>query len=240
MKRHKLDAKPKEYLFMGYCVCSKGYRLVDPNNPRKIIKSRNVKFIEVTNVIPCKNCNNKIDTDKLESNNILFLLDSNVICDTNLINNLECNSQCNNFNSNEVNNMHSVTIPGSDVEVTAGSESPSERPPSEEREQSTSCVESPHSSLESDPSDESDWRDAAEMESSSVSDHEVQEEPVQRPVRSTRGIPPQRYLDYDYSYLSAHDVIEPSSYDDAIGSLNSDRWQAAMDNEYQSLIRNKV
>ncbi|KPJ11482.1 Retrovirus-related Pol polyprotein from transposon TNT 1-94 [Papilio machaon] len=45
-KRKKLDAKCKQYIFVGYCSESKGYRLIDPENPSKCIKSRDVQFLE--------------------------------------------------------------------------------------------------------------------------------------------------------------------------------------------------
>jgi transposase InsO family protein len=45
-KRKKLDAKSKMYVFVGYCSESKGFRLIDPENPTKCIKSRDVQFLE--------------------------------------------------------------------------------------------------------------------------------------------------------------------------------------------------
>ena len=45
-ERKKLDAKSKECIFVGYCSESKGYRLVDRDNPKKIIKSRDSTFLE--------------------------------------------------------------------------------------------------------------------------------------------------------------------------------------------------
>lgn len=45
-KRKKLDAKSKQYVFVGYCSESKGYRLIDPEIPSKCIKSRDVQFLE--------------------------------------------------------------------------------------------------------------------------------------------------------------------------------------------------
>lgn len=44
-KRTKFDAKSKQYLFVGYCDGSKGYRLIDPVT-HKIVESRDVKFLE--------------------------------------------------------------------------------------------------------------------------------------------------------------------------------------------------
>lgn len=44
--RKKLDQKSKPYIFMGYSEESKGYRLIDPTNPRDIKHSRDVVFLE--------------------------------------------------------------------------------------------------------------------------------------------------------------------------------------------------
>jgi len=46
VKRNKLDAKSKALIMVGYCEYRKGYLLVDPQNPGKIIKSRDVIFFE--------------------------------------------------------------------------------------------------------------------------------------------------------------------------------------------------
>lgn len=45
-KRLKLDSKTQKCIFVGYATESKGYRLVDPQNPRVIIIARDVVFIE--------------------------------------------------------------------------------------------------------------------------------------------------------------------------------------------------
>lgn len=42
----KLDSKSKQYIFVGYCEDSKGYRLIDPLSPKSCIKARNVTFFE--------------------------------------------------------------------------------------------------------------------------------------------------------------------------------------------------
>lgn len=49
VSRKKLDAKTRRCIFVGYCEESKGYRLIDPANPKKIIKSRDVVFVEKPN-----------------------------------------------------------------------------------------------------------------------------------------------------------------------------------------------
>ncbi|EZA58507.1 Eukaryotic translation initiation factor 3 subunit A [Ooceraea biroi] len=44
--RKKLDPKSKEYIMVGYCDHTKGYRLADPLQPGKVIKARDVTFLE--------------------------------------------------------------------------------------------------------------------------------------------------------------------------------------------------
>lgn len=44
--RQKLDSKSKKYIFVGYCEDTKGYRLLDPSCPKKLIKARHVTFLE--------------------------------------------------------------------------------------------------------------------------------------------------------------------------------------------------
>lgn len=44
--RKKLDAKSKQYIFVGYCEDTKGYRLIDPECPTSCIKARDVVFFE--------------------------------------------------------------------------------------------------------------------------------------------------------------------------------------------------
>lgn len=51
--------------FVGYCDESKGYRLINPKNPKSVIITRNVHFIETT-------CN-----DKSVNNNISILYNDN-------------------------------------------------------------------------------------------------------------------------------------------------------------------
>lgn len=45
-ERKKLDAKSKEWIFVGYSQNPTAYRLRDPSNPKKLIESRDVIFLE--------------------------------------------------------------------------------------------------------------------------------------------------------------------------------------------------
>lgn len=42
----KLNPKTKECIFVGYCTNSKAYKLVESKHPTKIIKARDITFIE--------------------------------------------------------------------------------------------------------------------------------------------------------------------------------------------------
>ncbi|CAG9133521.1 unnamed protein product [Plutella xylostella] len=53
-KRLKLDSKTQNCIFVGYATESKGYRLIDPQNPRVIIIARDVAFIEEKPLVPSK------------------------------------------------------------------------------------------------------------------------------------------------------------------------------------------
>lgn len=44
--RTKLDPKAEKLIFVGYCEESKGYRLINPDNPTACIKARDVTFFE--------------------------------------------------------------------------------------------------------------------------------------------------------------------------------------------------
>lgn len=54
-QRKKWDAVSQEKIFVGYCEDTKGYRFIDPKNPRRICKARDVTFIEEANIKPSKN-----------------------------------------------------------------------------------------------------------------------------------------------------------------------------------------
>ncbi|RVE41367.1 hypothetical protein evm_013983 [Chilo suppressalis] len=66
----------------------------------------------------------------------------------------------------------------------------------------------------------------------------------QRPVRSTRCNMPSRYRDYDFDFLlmvhGASPLDEPQTYEEATTCTESDEWQAAMKEEFDSLLANKV
>ncbi|XP_048003058.1 uncharacterized protein LOC125239487 [Leguminivora glycinivorella] len=77
-------------------------------------------------------------------------------------------------------------------------------------------------------------------EQSPASEHDVIAQPsTGRPIRSTRGIMPNRYGDYDLS-LMAHIESEPLFYHEAMASDNCDNWKAAMQKEYNALVNNNV
>lgn len=44
--RTKLDPKATRYIFVGYCQETKGYRLINPENPTECVKAKDVTFLE--------------------------------------------------------------------------------------------------------------------------------------------------------------------------------------------------
>jgi hypothetical protein len=46
--RKKWDSKGRRLLFVGYSTVAKGYRLIDPKDPKRIVISRDVRFLENT------------------------------------------------------------------------------------------------------------------------------------------------------------------------------------------------
>lgn len=46
LRKGKWGSKSKRYIFVGYCLETKGYRLFDTSNPKKIIRARDVIFLE--------------------------------------------------------------------------------------------------------------------------------------------------------------------------------------------------
>lgn len=227
-KRDKLDAKGKEFIFVGYSDTSKGYRLADPLCPTKVIISRNVAFIENkfynTNLKPS-------DTNEQEELNFYnFDCDMKQYCDiNNQSNNNNLNSNNNNIiglNNNEnIINSGSVSISGE--EYCTGSE--------DESSSAESSAGDVGIQLLSQPCETSDEEIAA-TSPVTVASHSG------RPIRSTRNVPPTRYHDYDMSLLVRGNPLidEPRSYEEAVNSSCSAEWRNAMKCEYDALVTNNV
>lgn len=183
--RRKLDSKSREYIFVGYCENSKGYRLSDPCNPCKVILSRNVHFIEM-------NINNSLNCDNHEK-----------ICDSsdkknefNLMKNVYVNSG---------NNECYCYVPG--MEPSSG-QAPSESaasPVTASEQQQPDVCDSSHDQLSSDldfeSMSEASYSDSLEVDTSAVVPV-AEPPPLQRPVRSTRSTAPKRFQNYDLSLFS--------------------------------------
>lgn len=271
--RQKLDSKSKQYIFVGYCQDSKGYRLVDPLFPKKIIKSRNVHFIEMNNNNIAKiNDNNILNLNKdnisnMNNNGILNSNENNVSNMNNIIlnynnsnnisdtNNLELfdletynNNNMQNDNFTSVTDNLSVTAGDvATVEPSTGFEAPSQNVASSEKSASNNeqVASSEKSLRQGEQCFSPQSPDFKYQSCSDIDDDESPDELVapQRSVRSTRGIPPKRFGDYevDFSLLCQSYVLdEPQSYEDAINSPQKDEWLEAMKCEYNSLIENGV
>lgn len=240
--RDKLDSKSKEYIFVGYCNDSKGYRLIDPQCPNKIIKSRNVHFIESSNSNLLSNEINSDNNKVIFNNTILYN------CDKVVGNNNSNNA--NNLIINNFDNNQNISVTSDGVE-----EAPCIAETNTSRSSSDSDSDDVNESniLNSDPVTSADEQYLSFDSGSTVlspnqltdgvsSPEQCLEEPS-RPLRSTRGNIPKRYNDYELDLsLFAHNYVldEPQSYEEAMASQNKADWQQAMQNEYDSLIKNGV
>lgn len=249
-KRRKLDPKSKRFLFVGYSETSKGYRLLDPSKPKKIVLSRNVAFIEnkfynnfsdndtnnnneciyfeLTGSMDNLNSNN-INAPNSSNNDINVLNSSENICDNNdNLNSINDNGENNSQLGNEQSVLEGTTgdIMVFSDEYCTGSEDegvPAVSPVSGVYHE---CVAPAHEASAEGGGDASP--------PVSVS---------RRPVRSTRSRLPVKYNDYetDFSLIAQEfPLAEPQSFEEAVSSPDSHEWRAAMKSEYDSLISNNV
>lgn len=253
-KRSKLDAKSKQYIFVGYSDTTKGYRLTDPKNPKRIIHSKHVEFLEGkflkdSGNVPCESCkhNNFTEHQVIISNQFNnsndTVIDNKINNIPNDMNNLQ-NNNCDNLNCIESNcdircsenesnqsdlSSNNITIlSGADSEYCTGDE-----------DAGTSAASSNLEDLNGGSVEPAPPSLRGEVESSSGLQVPGSVTDSSRPVRSTRGKPPLRYGDYDLSLL-VHNEVEPLSYNDAMLSLDKEEWRLAMEREYNSLLKNNV
>lgn len=95
-KRRKLDAKSQKYIFVGYSTTSKGFRLSDPHDPKRVITSRNVAFLE-------ERFSSNNNNSNIGSNNNDFI-SYDMTCNNNCDILLKSNNKMNEMNVNNVNN----------------------------------------------------------------------------------------------------------------------------------------
>lgn len=247
-KRLKLDAKSKMYIFIGYSETSKGYRLSDPHNPKSVIVSRNVAFIENKFYSETSTNNNNYEDfifyEMINCNNIESNVNSSQNEPSSNNNSLNSSNELNSSSDSQPSSSHTeefsknvtldsskdVTLAFSDADehYCTGSEDEAGACSSRIGGASPECVTSPHAAA---PTGEATVPASTPVIS------------TDRPVRSTRAKPPLRYRDYDLDFsLMARDSIpsEPMSYEDAMSSPDCHEWKAAMQSEYDSLLANNV
>lgn len=269
VKRQKLDAKSKKYIFVGYSETSKGYRLMDPQNPKKVVIARNVEFLEESFY------HSDINNYKLNFNELFY--DPGVI-------NVQSNGidNCNNRKESVINSLGKNSDSDSSCDINYKENSNECSRISDEyctgSEDESSCAEhearaSPHCSqsgseglAEADVSaggpgaaGESSRRCAAGeglpqrsageglqpgLAGEGLQPGLVSEGSLCGPyvLRNRRNIvKPQKYSGYDLELnFLADNLVEPQSYDEAITSPSSAEWREAMQREYDSLIANNV
>lgn len=228
----KLNARSKMCIFVGYSETTKGYRLVEPSNPRGVYFSRNVDFIENKfykdfkcidminknfineELIVCSAYNNELN-DHLVSETYSHEINQN---ETDSNEKLTCDID---NAMNEMNHTYDFSYEFTDAET--GSSEPD--------------IELSVEELEAQPASSGEMMARGE-EATSTGQASVTV--GGRSLRSNRGKPPIRYDDYEMSMFTSSIFDEPQSYEQAMSSSNSNKWTNAMRSEYESLLKNNV
>lgn len=212
-KRNKLDPRSDLYIFVGYCDTTKGYRLVKPTEPKRIIFSRNVVFLENKFWKDLSNDSH----ERKESLDKYFLYEFNN-SNMNGINMNDSNMNGININNSNINEINDNSENNQNVSVTADG-----------------TVDEGH--LTGPGSTDLSWSSAEQPLPSP--EPEVPVVSFERPVRSTRGKMPDRYQGFDLSMM-VQEVSEPYSYNEAMSSPCYKDWHNAMEKEHEALMSNKV
>lgn len=207
-KRKKFDNKSFECIFLRYADNAKAYRLYDLNT-KKIIISRDVIFMEVSNT-----SNN--DVSNSQSDNIILYDDINE-------NNENGKEMVNETIASGRDNLNESTVSqqtGSASQLNANSHGVADRDVVDLNE-STDDVGALNTSGE-DPT----FRTRARID-----------ENARRPAtRSTRDPDEDLLLGLHVALIAG----EPQNYQQALNDKNSEKWKAAMKDEYTSLIKNNT
>lgn len=221
--RKKLDSKSKQYIFVGYCEESKGYRLVDPENPTTCIKSRDVVFFE-----------NKFHSNCLNNNNIMSYDD---IISIPLSQNTVKNDSTDNTMQQSDNHMpESESLHGQCTAESLECFSDDIITKSRKRQRRQEIIEI-HEPL----------NDTGNGESSGPSTDNVLDEtyiPGTSSLCSEDTNPPSFESMVDLgesgfmSCMLSCSTDEPMTVQEAMNSKDADKWRAAMQDEYDSFNKN--
>lgn len=211
--RKKLDSKSQEYIMVGYCEHTKGYRLADPSEPGKVIKARSVIFIEDSSNVNNIDLAKEIDKLYTDYEHVVNEVPAPVV--------QEEPAEANDENEAEDDGQHSgeESDPESSFNENEGSVDSSESmvTAEEDEEEDATIIEIPNGP-------------------------EVPERACdERPTRQRRA--PKWSEDYDMSYVSLTSSQfgdEPQTYQEAISCSNASFWKQAMITEYKSLLDNNV
>jgi hypothetical protein len=258
-KRQKLDARAKALIFVGYGENFKGYRFIDPSSPHKVIKSRSVTFIEDSFIGKHDSCKKICGTNfynyYIDKEHFNTDLDFNNDLNINEIEqdktkektdkSAESSPTC-----TQISDAESPTPPAwspLSERYCTGDEGANDSPGDEDGAPLGAVSSLPESSLDS--CDEGD-EDGAPLGAVSSLPESPPSEPTlpanpdtsrSRPVRKTRGNVPDYLKAYDLSMVAEGcSPDEPTSYNEAMQSLEKEYWQNAMQSEYDSLIKNNV
>ncbi|CAH2100381.1 unnamed protein product [Euphydryas editha] len=264
-KRTKLDVKSKPHVFLGYSETSKGYRLADCDNPRKVVTSRDVVFLEQSfykfghnnnvnfnfeffnefNDIYCDSVNDS-STDVLKDDSVndssTDVLKDDSVNDTSteVVNNSVNDISTDVVNKSVNDTGTDVLNKGQDFSYIQNEHDYSLTVPASGDEDDY-CTVSENDSFPDSPADNADWSPgpSSDQGEAATQTPALPSTSTGRPVRSTRSVPPKRYCDTDWS-LMVYNGVEPISYKEAMSSPEAEDWRKAMKDEFDSLISNKV
>lgn len=217
-KRTKLDSKTKACIFVGYSSESKGYRLIDPHNPRSIIVARDVIFIE-----------DKVGNPATAVEPTTTTADSTLIYDQIRIENSQPVTPESFTDTERIESQPEVSEAETSQEYLTVE---TLQPVTPELFTDTERIESLPEVSEAETSQEYLTADNESSESASTSpetDSTINE--PRYPQRQRR--PPDRYSP---SMFMVSDY-EPETYKQAVEDVHSSEWQKAMKNEYDCLMK---
>jgi len=243
--RSKLDPKSKEHIFVGYSEVSKAYRLIDPDNAKKVVISRDVVFFE--DQFP--GCNGVSEPNEINDAFLPMIQLSNGSSTHTQVGNSKGDSEGTSDKDIEVPNhqgaARSQNLPVVEIPNHLDKESTSEAViPS--RRQSGSVSDSDSLAEEGGPDEGTSPNEpvphlgndsqAYQPTDASLQEDENKDDVGISPFKRKRQVKP--YFKYGQDFLTFNvEVDDLPSVDEA---LKDKKWLASMKEEMDAMYRNKV
>jgi transposase InsO family protein len=214
-KRKKFDEKSEKLKFVGYDENAKGYRLIDINNKKKIIISRNVNFLKDSH-------QSTPSTEFVKNKSVLI--------------NLEENQNETTFEEEQNHDL--------EAEIKNDSDFEEETNYNEDIFFDTEYIELENDkSNENFINDEvisENVDDPFNLSLSSNSSVIEQQQQQVYPQRENRGKLPKHFDSYEIYYANTEDLQEPKNVQEVMLRPDKELWIAAMKEELESIEQNKT